>query len=733
MSFFHWPFAIAALLEIISLGFLVIGVLTLQADPKSRMRQLYMATCLCLMCWSSFYGYMTVAGSFVLAQQFWAVGFAACCMMFPFWLHFLLHIADIRLPHRPLWIAPFYAASAFLAVMAIASGGTEFVRTEFGNQFLYTGPWIRAALVFIMFEIAVFCVVQVYWWNSPKPKRLRRQASIFTVSTFVVAPVGLMLDFIFPGFLGINVPPLATVPMLVMALLLYRTLRVYKGLNVTVENAATIVFRNIRVPVLLLEPGNDVAMANGAAEDFWGISSGLKGRNMAQLFTVEREAPPQELFAADLDAQPVEVAAAQGGRLCEVQLIVVYDEYGEVFYKVAVFRDVTDMRDALERANCASRAKGEFLSNMSHEIRTPLNAITGMLQIAKKSIGTGNPTKALDSVDVAATASRHLLGVVNDVLDMSKIEAGKFEIFCEPFGLSAAVHEVSSIISQRCREQNLRFCHNLGALPDLWVYGDKLRIKQVLINVLGNSVKFTPRGGTVTMMVDAEEGEDGVRLAFTLSDNGIGMTADFLERVFDPFEQADTSGRSGGTGLGLPISKTLAEMMGGDLTVQSRPNEGSTFRFGVTLREAQAQAADVDIDMGQYDFSGLRLLLAEDVEVNRIILEELLADTGVDIEEAEDGRRALERFAASPVRYYSLILMDIQMPYMDGYEATQSIRALDRPDAETVPIIAMTANAYQEDVARALSAGMNGHLAKPVDLDATLRTLALYLNPPVTV
>ncbi|QQO09951.1 response regulator [Breznakiella homolactica] len=388
-----------------------------------------------------------------------------------------------------------------------------------------------------------------------------------------------------------------------------------------------------------------------------------------------------------------------------------------------------ELEEQTEAARVASRTKSEFLARMSHEIRTPLNAIIGMAQIARK---TAEDRKTADSLDEILTASSHLLGLLNDVLDMSKIESGKFTLIKEPFFLRSALEEVAAIIILRCREKNIRFSTDLETIPNVCVLGDKLRLKQILINLLGNAVKFTPEGGHVGfMLVLDSQPENKIAVTFSVADDGIGMTEEQISKLFVAFEQAHSAiaARYGGTGLGLAISHGLITNMGGQITVQSQIGKGSIFTFSITL-DTIAGREEVPENDGQEvpDLKGRRILIVEDIEINRIILKELLAETGMAIEEAEDGVQALDKFNASPENYYNLIFMDIQMPNMDGYETARQIRASGRGDAASVPIIAMTANAYREDIEKAMASGMNGHLAKPVDIQAVLRLLSDKLS-----
>ncbi|MCL2127402.1 MAG: ATP-binding protein [Treponema sp.] len=382
-----------------------------------------------------------------------------------------------------------------------------------------------------------------------------------------------------------------------------------------------------------------------------------------------------------------------------------------------------------EEAEAASVAKSTFLANMSHEIRTPLNAVIGMTLVAKKTAADEKTKTAIDEIE---TASKHLLGLLNNVLDMSKIESGKFELVDETFPLGTAMDEVEELILQRCEEKNISLKTSFGEIKNSRVTGDQVRLKQILINLLGNAVKFTPENGSIGFALDVqEESEKTIKVRFTVTDSGIGMTEEQIGRLFKTFSQADASifSRFGGTGLGLSISQNLVQMMGGQITVKSRPGEGTAFEFTLVFPRAEESPVSVKAPEEQIpDLSGRRMLLAEDVEINRVILKELLSETRVSIDEAANGEEVVAAFSSKPQGYYDLVFMDIQMPKMDGYEATRRIRALDRPDAGTIPIIAMTASAYREDIKNALAAGMNGHLSKPIEIEAIMRMLAEKLG-----
>ena len=517
------------------------------------------------------------------------------------------------------------------------------------------------------------------------------------------------------------------------------------------------------------------------------------------------------------------------------------------------------LREALSEAEQASKAKTAFLSNMSHELRTPMNAIIGLKNIALNEPDV--PDKLRDYLTKIGDSAQHLLSIINDILDMSRIESGRLTIKREEFNFAREIEQVNTIIGGQCRDKGLRYeCHTVGRIDDYYI-GDGIKLKQIVINILGNAVKFTPEGGTVSFLIEEGPRYDNMAtLKFTMRDTGIGMSAEFIPRLFEVFTQEDSSAtnRYGSTGLGMPITKSLVEMMNGSIEVESEKGKGTTFTVTLSLGESQRSADEVfgadlkphemrvlvvdnddvalehaqiilnqigvscelassgqeALDMvrlhharrSEYDLilvdwrmpgmdgvettrqiralgsdspviiltsynwddivdeatsagvdsfvpkplfagsvmdefreafkkrsarvashraqlEGRRVLLAEDVAINAEIMVMVLSMREVEADVAENGQEAVDMFAAQPPGYYDAILMDMRMPVMDGLEATRVIRAMPREDARRIPIIALTANAFDEDVQRSMLAGLNAHLSKPVETDALFETL----------
>ena len=386
--------------------------------------------------------------------------------------------------------------------------------------------------------------------------------------------------------------------------------------------------------------------------------------------------------------------------------------------------------EALQTAENANKAKTDFLSNMSHDIRTPMNAIIGMTSLIRHD--AGNKAKVIEYADKIDISSQHLLGIINDVLDMSKIEAGKTVFKYTDFSILDFITELNTIFHSQIDEKNQTLTIIKENIRHEWVNGDQVHLMQIFSNLVSNAVKYTQEGGKIQFLVEECETKSSVyaKYRFLVSDNGMGMSADFKDTIFDAFTRAESSmtNKIQGTGLGMAITKNLVEAMGGTIDVESELGQGSCFEVLIDLRIAEGRkvvlTAQEEIDEPDSNtLKGMRFLCAEDNELNAEILMELLKIEGAECIICENGERVLEAFEQSAPGDYDMILMDVQMPVMNGYDATRAIRRSTHELAKTIPIIAMTANAFSEDIQYSLAAGMNAHISKPVDMKTLEKTI----------
>ena len=393
------------------------------------------------------------------------------------------------------------------------------------------------------------------------------------------------------------------------------------------------------------------------------------------------------------------------------------------------------LTEALHAAQLASNAKTTFLSNMSHDIRTPMNAVIGFTTLLAKD--AENPDKVREYTKKIMASGQHLLGLINDILEVSKIESGKLVLTEEEFALADLISSIDAIIRPMAGEKAQEFHVEITDIEHEYLIGDETRINQILINLLSNAVKYTPEGGNIWLRIIGLKQHSGQfeRIRIEVEDDGYGMTQEYLKTIFDVFTRAEnsTTNKVQGTGLGMAITKNIVELMGGTIEVFSEVDQGSLFRVEVELSISESRAEEQGKGRSpeseeESSLQGLNFLAAEDNEINAEILSEILASEGAGCEILENGRLVLERFMESEEGEFDAILMDVQMPVMNGYEATRAIRQLPREDADKIPIIAMTANAFVEDEKGALKAGMNVHLAKPIDIGMLKKVINRYIE-----
>lgn len=407
-----------------------------------------------------------------------------------------------------------------------------------------------------------------------------------------------------------------------------------------------------------------------------------------------------------------------------VVLLVILVQVIFILKKNADARRDAEEKSKMEIAIRTAEVKNEFLARMSHDIRTPLNAIIGLSYIQAENLD--KPQIVEDCNNKMTVSAEYLLQILNDVLDLSKISSGKLDIAQTPFALESLLDSVETMVKTRCEEKKLHFIVDAPKHFDHDFIGDRLRISQILMNLLTNAVKFTPEGGTVILSAQENVSLNGTsQVVFHVKDTGIGMSSEFMSRIFQPFEQSNvfTTEKFGGSGLGLSIVKNLADLMGGSVSVATEEGKGSDFTVILPLKRApktSTEAKKEEVDPAV--LKGKTVLLAEDNEINKMIAQNIISSFGITVEVADNGQAALEKYLAKPAHAYDAVLTDIRMPIMDGYQLAEAIRSAKTEDAKSIPIIALSANAFTEDVRASLSHGMNARLRKPINVNE-LRTV----------
>lgn len=414
----------------------------------------------------------------------------------------------------------------------------------------------------------------------------------------------------------------------------------------------------------------------------------------------------------------------------------VHDQEYDVlsFYRTTKIQDTTKLYEqTIERLEEESRSKTTFLSRMSHEIRTPMNGIIGMLTLAQNQLPKDHP--AMQYLEKMDTLSDHLLSLINDILDMSRIEAGKVELENQPFSLRNLGSRIYDMFARDLESRKIKFEVNFEEVTVDYVVGDELRISQVILNFLSNAVKFTKEGEIIVTFRQMMLKDGIVDLMICVHDTGKGMSTEFINKIFRPFEQeGNSNSQYGGTGLGMAITDHIVKLMQGEIIVKSEEGKGSDFtvfvRFPVADEQSIPKESRVieEMPVSENTFRGRKILMAEDNEINAMIACEILENMGAAVDLAVNGEEAVTCFTSHPEGYYDFILMDVQMPVMGGREATRTIRGLERPDADKIPIFALSADAFVEDERKSIESGMNGHFAKPIDFEQLQKKIGIFLN-----
>jgi len=727
------------------------SVMTIISDPKSKTRREYLTAAMCMVFSCFFYGVLTVAQNEAFLKPLWAAGFMTFFLFLPTWIRFVSNMITIK--HRTIKFMLRWGLlimSIILGIVSVASDKVAFVDTIYGIQFTYKDSLISRTVAVFLFVVSITVFTShILWWREAKMERHRRQQRLFVVLTLMFAPMGYIVDFFIPAFTDIPVTPLVPMVLFPAALQLFISMRINRTLNITVKNVSDYIFRSVMLPTFVLDSENMISLENQAVNDLFGKS--LLKKNISEVLLLHGEAPEQSLFDSNITSRDITVESQHGTKICEMMLMVENDKYGDALCKIIILSDITEseymikamrktskkLKSALKQANAASKAKSDFLSNMSHEMRTPMNAIIGMTTVGEMAETIEGKNRALHKI---RDASELLLGVINDVLDMAKIEANKLELDAAPFNFNHMIKSVLTVVTHQAKEKHQHLSVNVDERIPQVIIGDQQRLAQVLTNIVANAVKFTPEDGYISLDATLDEETDSqCRLRMEVTDTGIGISPEQQKKLFLAFEQANTgvNREYEGTGLGLVISKHIIELMGGEIGVESLFGSGARFFFTIKVLRCDDSCTETfnynktnklqEIASAYGEFKGVRILLAEDIEVNREIIISLLEGTGAIIDCVENGQQALDKIAESR-DMYDLVLMDVQMPKMDGLEATRLIRALPDEDIAALPIIAITANVFKEDIDACIAAGMNDHLSKPLNVNMIISKLRTYIG-----
>ena len=718
---------IPLILLLAAMGYLFLALSTLFRDPHSMFRRKYACSGIFITLWSSGFGIMTFAMREQASFIYWSAGLLGAILSIPAWIMFIIEIAQVKARQKAndLLLLSFLFG-VVIWVFCLAHGNVVFYDTAWGRQFVYTE---RIPFIIMFIYLAIIKIIEIalpiHWYKSAELTRSKKEARWFVVVSLFSAPLIVLFDFFIPLFLQRPIPPISSVIMFLAGLPLYYIMSKHKAFEITMQDVSVALFSSLNSPILLLDRENAAMIANTAAEEIWPIS--FQGQHVSTMFEIGGFPPEDSLFDNEFDNASVTITHLGVLRTYDMLMRITPDEFGDVISKTLVFNDVTALQDALMRAESANNAKTSFLSNISHELRTPMNAIMGMSKIGITSAKVEEKQSSLLRIN---EASSNLLSLVNDIMDISQIEADKFELREESFCFDDLVSDVENIINDRAGEKKITFSilHD-PALPP-YVIGDKLRIMQIIMNLLTNAVKFTPANGRITLALRLEGDLPDNRFVMYISvaDTGIGMSREQQARIFKPFEQSEltSTARYGGTGLGLSILKNIVERMNGTVGLTSELGGGSTFHCTIVLKRSEYVIPAEKYPSIIPAFSTCRLLLVEDIEINSEIAIELLRPLELEVICATNGQQALDLFFADSTRF-DIILMDLQMPVMNGMEATRSIRASGLPNCTNIPIIAMTANAFAESIQECLDIGMDAHISKPIDENELLRKVSRAL------
>ncbi len=731
----YYPFAAFASAILIFCGTIVLqfGVVNYKQSGKTKLGQIMMYTCISTFVWCCGYGLMGLCYDSQFAYAARALALFSVGLYISFIIDYIILLSDMR-NRFIIWFSrlimfPYFIAWLFL----IRSSNVTFVHTPWGYWYTSKLTWARILqFIVILASLFVYQYMLVTW---KKKTILKRELNIIRrFSLFVpIILIGCLFDVFIPNLFNTAAIPGSALAAAFSCMILYGISRQYNAFGVSIENASPHVFRSVQMSCFIFDSNNRLVLINDYAAKEWGF-------NPKKLSDIVFDDYIEELGDDDAAIIP----HTYGIRLCKMKNRDIYirmeenpvfDDTGELQYTILFCPNVTGLVNSLRnfddmknKAEAASQAKSNFLANMSHEIRTPMNAIIGITNIMLRdsSIDVG----VRNQIQNISDASNGLLGIINDILDISKIESGKYELNCKNYELPSLIHDITTIISVRLQETavklNVTVDNNLPAVA----FGDEIRIRQILINILGNAVKFT-RSGTIELSCSAKKHNNNDYIfCFDIKDSGIGIKDEDMEKIFGAFDQVDTKKNRNiqGTGLGLAISRTLARLMNGDITVESEYGSGSTFHVTIHQRvdnynpigekvSAALAGNKYQVSKREDDFvltmhTGKKALIVDDVAVNLVIAKKLVGEHDIEVDIADSGSKAIDMIKQND---YDIVFMDYMMPELDGVETTRMIRALDEPKYKELPIVALTANAMDEARNQVLEAGMQDFLVKPID------------------